>query len=193
MRALIIGGDGLLGSHLVRKLLNASYDVRVLVQPNSDSPTLDDLPIEKMDGDLLDGPEFLAKAMQDCQVVFHVAAITNFWAPKDITWKVNYDGTLHVLEAIKKSRGRQTRFRWFCQFPISMAPWIVQQTKPPPSHRLIERFHIWNPNMPPCRKSSKRCAKTASKPRRSRRRSCSAIWISDPALVSCCASLFRKK
>ena len=48
MKALVIGGDGLLGSHLVRKLISKEFAVRVLVQPGSTSPTLDGLDVERI-------------------------------------------------------------------------------------------------------------------------------------------------
>ncbi len=103
MRALVIGGDGLLGSHLIRKLLAQDIETRVLIQPGSDSPTLDGLSIEKIQGDLLDEGDGLENAAKKCDYVFHVAAITNMWAPRDITWKVNYDATKSVIDACVKN------------------------------------------------------------------------------------------
>ena len=99
MKALVTGGDGLLGSHLVRELLDRGHQVTVFVQPKSDSPTLDGLPVELVEGDLLDGGAILAEAMGGCEQVFHLAAITDLWARPELVWKVNLEGTRKVLEA----------------------------------------------------------------------------------------------
>ncbi len=98
-RVLVIGADGLLGSHLVRKLLEQQYQVRVLSQKGSTSPTLDGLNIERVEGDLLDEGDGLAECMDGCTYVFHLAAITDMWASSELTWKVNFEGTRKVLDA----------------------------------------------------------------------------------------------
>jgi len=102
MQALVLGADGLLGSHLVRKLLDRGYKVRVFIQPGSTSPTLKDLDIEFIEGDLLEEGGTLNDAAEGCDVIFHSAAITSWWASKEITFKVNVDGTQRVIDACLK-------------------------------------------------------------------------------------------
>jgi dihydroflavonol-4-reductase len=99
MRALVTGADGLLGSNLVRKLLDAGIGVRALLHPTSKSETLDGLDIERMRGDILDTASVQA-AMKGCGSVFHVAASTAMWPPRDpkIT-AVNVTGTRNMLDA----------------------------------------------------------------------------------------------
>ncbi len=109
-KVLVIGGDGLLGSHLVRKLIEQDYQVRVFIQPQSHSPTLDHLPIERVTGDLLSDNGDVEQAMADCRYVFHCAAITDLWASPDITWKVNLEGTRKVLEGCLESRVKRLVF-----------------------------------------------------------------------------------
>ena len=99
MRALVTGPDGLLGSHLVRRLCEAGADVCAFVQRGSRAPTLDGLPLARIEGDLLDDGPGLAQAVRDRDVVFHCAAITDLWAPSELTWKVNESGTRRVVEA----------------------------------------------------------------------------------------------
>ena len=98
-KALVIGADGLLGSHLVRRLLEEGYAVRVFKQASSTSPTLDGLDLDLVEGDLLDDSPVLESAMEGCFCVFHVAAITDLWADSDLIWKVNLEGTRRVLDA----------------------------------------------------------------------------------------------
>jgi dihydroflavonol-4-reductase len=99
VRVLLTGADGLLGSYTVRRLLEKGVEVRIFKQPGSNSPTLDNLPIEMVEGDLLDEGGALSRAAKGCDCVFHIAAITDFWAPRDITFRVNLDGTQKVIDA----------------------------------------------------------------------------------------------
>jgi len=98
-KALVTGADGLLGSHLVRELIERGVGVRALIQPGSRSPTLDGLPIDRIEGDLLSGDEGLKNAVRGCRFAFHCAALTDMWAGPEITWKVNLEGTRSVLDA----------------------------------------------------------------------------------------------
>lgn len=98
-RALVTGGDGLLGSHLVRQLLHRQIAVRVLVQPGVASPTLDGLDLERVTGDLTDPTTSLVDAVHGCDYVFHCAAITTLWAEPDKIWQVNLEATQRLLDA----------------------------------------------------------------------------------------------
>lgn len=98
MRTLVTGADGLLGSHIVRALLDAGQEVRALVQPGTTAPTLEGLNIERVDGDLLD-PNSLATAVQGCERVVHAAAITDMGASREKTFEVNVEGTRHLVDA----------------------------------------------------------------------------------------------
>ncbi len=99
MKVLVTGADGLLGSNLIRELLDKDYSVRVLIQPGSLSESLVGLDIETLQGDLLENGKLLEGAMSGCEAVFHCAAITDQWAIEDLTWKVNFGGTRRVLDA----------------------------------------------------------------------------------------------
>ena len=97
--ALVTGGDGILGSHLVRALLARDAQVRVFLQRGSTSPTLSGLPIEIIEGDLLEDGPALSEAIRGCDLVFHCAAVTDMWAEPSLVWRVNLEGTKKVLEA----------------------------------------------------------------------------------------------
>jgi len=98
-KVLVLGADGLLGSHLVRRLLERGFGVRVFLQPQRRSPTLDNLDLGRRTGDLSGNAKDLVEAVKGCAYVFHLAAITDLWADADAVWKVNFDGTLRVLDA----------------------------------------------------------------------------------------------
>lgn len=104
MKVLVTGPDGLLGSHLVRELTESNYSVKALVHPQSESPTLDGIPVELVKGDLADDSLDMAELVGGCRYVFHCAAITHMWAKSNLVWKVNFEGTKRILDACAKSK-----------------------------------------------------------------------------------------
>lgn len=96
---LVTGADGLLGSNIVRELLEHGYRVQVLIQPGSQSPALNGLPVKTITGDLLDDIGQLEAATDGCDTVIHVAAITQFSADPDLMRRVNVDGTRNIMDA----------------------------------------------------------------------------------------------
>jgi len=107
---LVTGGDGLLGSNLVRELLAQGFSVRILIQPGSKSPTLQGLPVEMIAGDLLAPDDTLQNAARGCEAIFHCAAITNQWAPTELVFKVNVEGTRKVLDICVAEKIRKLVF-----------------------------------------------------------------------------------
>lgn len=105
--ALVTGADGLLGSHLVRRLLEGGISVRAAIEPKSDSPALKGLEVDQRACDLLADNGGLDEAMAGCDCVFHCAAITDMWADPEVAWKVNLEGTRKVLDACLKNGTRR--------------------------------------------------------------------------------------
>ncbi|RLE35824.1 NAD-dependent dehydratase, partial [Candidatus Acetothermia bacterium] len=104
MKALVTGATGFIGANIVRALLNAGYEVRALVRPESDRRNLDGLDIEFATGDVRD-PGSLQRAMQGCELVFHAAALYSFWVrPRRLIYEINVTGTRNVLDAALKAR-----------------------------------------------------------------------------------------
>ena len=100
MRILVTGADGMLGSNLVRLLLDRGHEVSVLIHPSSRSITLEGLKIKKHFGDILK-PETLNPAVEGNEVVIHAAASTNLWpARSEIVRRINIEGTLNMIEAV---------------------------------------------------------------------------------------------
>ena len=103
MRALVTGGTGFIGSHLVDELLEQGYDVRVLRRNTSNITLLENNKLSFVVGDLAD-TESLERACQQVDVVFHLAALPRDWGPKKTFFEVNFDGTQHLLDACVHSK-----------------------------------------------------------------------------------------
>jgi dihydroflavonol-4-reductase len=98
MDVLVTGGTGFVGANLVRELLEAGATVRALARPGGDRRALDGLPVEIMEGDLLDRAS-LRRAVAGVRCLYHVAADYRLWArhPQEI-YRSNVDGTRAILE-----------------------------------------------------------------------------------------------
>jgi dihydroflavonol-4-reductase len=96
MRALVTGAAGFIGSHVTAALASAGAEVRAF-----DRRPLPDAPpgVEQVAGDVLDRAA-LARAMEGCDTVFHLAAVYSYArADAGAMRAVNVEGTRRVLEA----------------------------------------------------------------------------------------------
>ncbi|MDP1706355.1 MAG: NAD(P)-dependent oxidoreductase [bacterium] len=100
-KILVTGAGGFIGSWVVKKLVEAGASVRGILRENEISR--DSLStVEWLTGDLLDSA-FVAEAVKDCDVIFHLAAVKGnifFHSenPADIL-KSNLRLDLNILEA----------------------------------------------------------------------------------------------
>ena len=103
MKALLTGATGFVGGAVVRTLIRAGIDVRVLARPESDLQNLEGLAVERAAGDLRH-PASLRSALTGCQQLYHVAAHYALWA-KDpsIFYDVNVAGTKNIMEAAREA------------------------------------------------------------------------------------------
>jgi len=99
MKALVTGGTGFIGANLVDGLTAAGHTARVLRRQSSRLDALDGLIYEDAIGDLLDF-DSLVPAMDGCDWVFHVAAVSDYWR-QGVKWlyQVNVEGTKNMLRA----------------------------------------------------------------------------------------------
>ena len=99
MTILVTGASGFVGSAVVRELLSAHHEVRVLLRTNSDTRNIDGLPVARVVGDLTD-PASLARALSGCKALFHVAADYRLWVPDpERIYQTNVAGTRNLMLA----------------------------------------------------------------------------------------------
>lgn len=99
MRSLVTGATGFLGSAVMRCLLTAGHEVRVLVRENSNLRNINNFPVEVFEGDLRNRMS-LERALTDCQSLFHVAADYRLWVPDpDTMHAINVEGTRTLITA----------------------------------------------------------------------------------------------
>jgi nucleoside-diphosphate-sugar epimerase len=106
MKALVIGGAGFIGSHIVERLTREGHKVRAF--DNLSTGKRENLAPVAADVELVVADvrhtERLRQEMRGCDVVFHQAAIVSVpysVEHPDETLDVNLRGTLNVLEAAK--------------------------------------------------------------------------------------------
>jgi len=100
MEVLVTGATGLVGSHLVERLIEQEDRVRALVRNPQRAEPLAHLGVEIIGGDLSD-PASLREATEGSAVVFHCAArvaLPYQGDPREI-FKTNVEGTRRLLEA----------------------------------------------------------------------------------------------
>jgi UDP-glucose 4-epimerase len=112
-RALVTGGAGFIGHHLVRRLLSDGHEVRVLDNfATGNRERLEGLDVSLVEGDLR-SYERAHTAVRGTEVVFHLGALPS--VPRSVqdpltTGAVNVEGTLNVLLAARDEGVRRVVF-----------------------------------------------------------------------------------
>lgn len=104
--ALVTGGSGFVGGHLVRRLLADGWRVRAIGRSIEARAGVQALGAEPVAGDLSDRAA-LARAVEGVDVVFHVAAHFKLWGPTSLFRRINVDGTRNLVEAAERSGVRR--------------------------------------------------------------------------------------
>ena len=100
-RVLVTGATGLLGSHLVERLMVQGDRVRVLVRPGGRTEFLDALGVEVVRGDLTD-PAACAAAVSEVGLVFHCAAKVGDWG----RWREFQTGCIDATRTLAEAAAR---------------------------------------------------------------------------------------
>ncbi|CUS98385.1 NAD-dependent epimerase/dehydratase family protein [Candidatus Chrysopegis kryptomonas] len=102
MKALVTGGTGFIGSHLVDELLKRGYKVKCIVRDTSNLRWLEGKDVEIVKGSLFD-VGFLENAVKDVDYVYHIAGVTKGKNYKDY-YAGNVETTKNLLDACLKNQ-----------------------------------------------------------------------------------------
>jgi UDP-glucose 4-epimerase len=114
MLYLVTGGAGFIGSHITDRLLADGHRVRILdnfsTGKHANIPDSDD--VEVVEGDVGDY-ETVCAAMQQVDIVFHeaaIASVTETVGNPLASERVNYRGTINILEAARHAGVQRVMF-----------------------------------------------------------------------------------
>src|SRR6266516_6890516 len=103
MKVLITGATGLLGGHLIKELQQRNEQIRALVLPIENANSLLKQGVEVVRGDITDAST-LASAVQDVDLIFHLAGMMGVWRPLSDYRLVNVTGSENLYKAAQKAR-----------------------------------------------------------------------------------------
>lgn len=105
MYTLITGSTGFLGKNLIYELQKENRKIKCLVRKNSDCSLLDEMGVEKVEGDVRD-LESIKRSIKDVDVIYHLAGKANPSIVYDYSYyeEVNVKGTKNILEAVKSNK-----------------------------------------------------------------------------------------
>jgi UDP-glucose 4-epimerase len=141
LKALVTGGAGFIGSHLVDRLVDAGYGVRVVDDLSTGS--LDNIRghlssglVEFVEGDVRDA-SVVERCMEGVGVVFHLAAVTSVpfsvKHPK-VTFDVNVEGTKNLLRSC--SEGKSCRLVFVSSCAVYGEPVFLPVTEEHPTNPI---------------------------------------------------------
>lgn len=93
----VTGGTGFVGSRLIAALARKD-DVGAYVHHPSQAEWMPKLGVEMEEGSI-DDYKTLRKAMEGCDLVYHLAALVDYYLPYRVLYPVNVAGTENVLRA----------------------------------------------------------------------------------------------
>lgn len=95
---LVTGANGFIGGHLVRRLIERGFRVRVLVREGSDLSGLDGLDVQQAVGSLGD-PDSLSRAVAGVRQVYNVAGKSADWGAWEEFEQANVQGPRNLVAA----------------------------------------------------------------------------------------------
>jgi dihydroflavonol-4-reductase len=103
VKVAVTGGSGVVGTSLIKHLIEAGHDVRALARSTRSVGRLASLGATPVRGDVLDYYS-LGKLVDGVEWVFHVAGVNELCTKDpDHMWRVNVEGTRLVMNACRSS------------------------------------------------------------------------------------------
>lgn len=101
MKIAVTGASGHVGSNLCKKLFKNGFKVRALIHHNT--RTIQDLPVELIEGNVLD-KDSVTRLLQGVDFLVHLAAAISIKGdPDGMVSRINSEGTRNIVEAAKEA------------------------------------------------------------------------------------------
>ena len=132
---LVTGSTGFVGNALVRRLINRGHKVRAFLRTTSNTIALEELPVERVTGNILD-PQSLAEAFRGVDTVYHMAAKITIMPWEDrLIRNINLEGTRNVIKACHDGRVKKLIYTS-----------TIHALKEPPIGTTIDEDMPYDPN-----------------------------------------------
>lgn len=102
VQCFVTGGNGFVGSYIVKLLLADNHDVTILRRSSSNLELIEGLPFKSSIGDVTDSESLVRAVPEDTEWFFNNAAIMKDWGDRSKFYPVNVEGTRNVLEVLRK-------------------------------------------------------------------------------------------
>jgi dihydroflavonol-4-reductase len=141
MRALVTGSTGFIGGAICKALVEKSFTVRAFHRESSNLTLIKDLPVEHAIGDLTQ-PQSINNAMENVDVVFHVAAMLGSSSQPGRMYTVTVEGTRSIIDAaLEHGIKKLVHTSSVAALGIPQSP--CEQTAPDETAQMDEN-HTWN-------------------------------------------------
>jgi dihydroflavonol-4-reductase len=145
MKALVTGSTGFVGANLCAALVEHGWSVRALHRASSRLDALNGVVVEHAIGDVTE-PGTLSAAMRGCDVVFHVAAVADYWRQSaEKLYRINVKGTRAVCQAALDAK--VSRLVFTSSVASLGIPDPCEGSEPSQGLKLIDESHEFN--LPP--------------------------------------------
>ena len=106
--AFVTGGTGFLGRNLIGLLIKENWQVVALHRRTSDTRPLNMPGVTLAEGSITEPASLLRAMPKRPDAVFHLAASTNMWSPRNrLQTRTNVDGTRNVVAAARQCEARR--------------------------------------------------------------------------------------
>ena len=133
MKVAVTGGTGFIGRHLVKALVSAGHEVRVLSRGINGGQKLlqETAGVELVEATIRDAPQ-IVRAIKDCEAVYHCVGINREQGDQTFL-RVHVEGTRHLLSAFRQTGIRRIvmvsflRARSKLDSPYHMTKWKSEE------------------------------------------------------------------
>ena len=137
MKCIVTGAAGFIGNKLVNRLKKDGYDVIGLIHKNQPKEKVKDVKYKNCD---ITDRASVEKAFEKCDFVFHCAAYVKDYGPKDLFYKINYEGTKNIYEESKKYNIKKFVFLSHIIYESEEKFSMYSKTKMLSENFLLEKF-----------------------------------------------------